>query len=153
MRTRSIFLSVVVIALTLGTATPQYGQNATAPYSDADYARNSLAVNLLRVINTAEAAYRMKHGSYVTWDVLVTSEEFTNGGLKRAGRSEPQLASAHFSKGAEILPGWMMRLDLTNDGKGYDLLLEDATDKTCGYAAVTDERGLIRQSKVIDCSI
>jgi hypothetical protein len=32
-------------------------------------------------------------------------------------------------------------------------LLEDKTDKACGYAAITDERGVIRQSKAIDCDI
>jgi hypothetical protein len=47
----------------------------------------------------------------------------------------------------------MLRLDLTEDGKGYDVLLEDTTDKTCAYAALTDERRLIRQSKAIDCQI
>jgi hypothetical protein len=30
---------------------------------------------------------------------------------------------------------------------------EDTMDKACGYAAVTDERGVIRQSKAIDCPI
>ena len=153
MRTRIMFLIVVVLALTLGTAIPQYGQNTSAPSSDADHARHSLAINLLRRINTVELDYRMKHGSYVTWDVLVTNEEFASQGMKWAAQNDPQLAGAHFSKGPEILPGWTFRLDLTNDGKGYDLLLEDTTDKLCGYAAVTDERGVIRQSKAIDCNI
>ena len=35
-------------------------------------------------------------------------------------------------------------------GQSYDLLLEDTTDKACGYAAVTDERRVIRQSKAMD---
>jgi hypothetical protein len=39
------------------------------------------------------------------------------------------------------------------DGKGYDLMLQDLTDKTCWYAALTDESGVIRQSKAIDCKI
>jgi hypothetical protein len=46
-----------------------------------------------------------------------------------------------------------LRLNITADGQGYDVLLEDTTDKNCGYAAVTDERGVIRQSKAIDCQI
>lgn len=37
--------------------------------------------------------------------------------------------------------------------QGYDLILEDLTDKSCGYALVTDERGIIRQGKTIDCAI
>ena len=47
----------------------------------------------------------------------------------------------------------MLRLNVTSDGKGYDVLLEDETDKACGYAVVTNESGLIRQSKVVDCQI
>ena len=37
------------------------------------------------------------------------------------------------------------------DGQGYDVLLQDLTDKKCGYAAVTDEYVVIRQSKTINC--
>jgi hypothetical protein len=51
------------------------------------------------------------------------------------------------------LPGWTLRLNVTSDGKGYDVLLEDTTDKACGYAAITNESGLIRQSKTLDCDI
>ncbi len=53
----------------------------------------------------------------------------------------------------EILPAWSLRLNVHADGKGYDVRLQDLTDKTCRYAALTDESGVIRQSKVIDCNI
>jgi len=33
------------------------------------------------------------------------------------------------------------------------VLLRDLTDDKCSYAALTDESGLIRQSKAIDCEI
>jgi hypothetical protein len=66
---------------------------------------------------------------------------------------DPELATAKFAATPEILPGRSLRLNLTADGQAYDLLLEDTTDKVCGYAALTDERGVIRQSKAIDCDI
>ena len=53
----------------------------------------------------------------------------------------------------EILPGWNLRLNVHSDGQGYDLLLTDMTDEKCGYAVLTDENGVIRQSKAIDCEI
>ena len=62
------------------------------------------------------------------------------------------LAGAHFATGPEILPGWSLRLNPTKDGAGYDVMLEDTTDKACGYAAVTDERGVIRQARAIELS-
>ena len=81
------------------------------------------------------------------------SKEFTDCVIEGIAGIDPQRAAAHFSKGPEILPGWTLRLNLTKDGKGYDLLLEDTSDEKRGYAAVTDERGIIRQSKAIDCPI
>jgi hypothetical protein len=150
-RRRSLFLGVVVAAMTLGAAIPQYGQNAAVEPTDAD-SRHSMAVGLLRSINTVEVVYQAGHGSYATWDDLLASKEFAEY-EKECLANIPEFAAAHFSKGPEILTGWTLRLNLTNDGKGYDLLLEDATDKKCGYAALTDERGVIRQSKAIDCKI
>jgi hypothetical protein len=151
MRTRSLFLGVVVAAMTLGAATPQYGQNAASEPTDAD-SRHSMAVPLLRSINTVEVGYQAGHGSYVGWDELLASKEFIEFD-KECLAHIPEFAAAHFTKGPEILPGWRLRFNLTQGGNGYDLLLEDATDKKCGYAAITDERGVIRQSKAINCPI
>jgi hypothetical protein len=151
MRTQSLFLGVVVAAMTLGAAIPQYGQNAAVEPTDAD-SRHSMAVGLLRSINTLEVGYQAGHGSYVGWDDLLASKEFMEF-EKECLTHIPEFATAHFTKGPEILPGWNLRLNLTQGGNGYDLLLEDATDKKCGYAALTDERVIIRQSKAIDCPI
>ncbi|MGA2430532.1 MAG: hypothetical protein ABSH13_18690 [Candidatus Acidiferrum sp.] len=149
MRIRSIFLgAVAVAAMTFGAAAPQYGQNAPAPGSDADSVKHTLAINLLRTINTAEADHKFRYGTYANWDDLLMNRDLA----KCAEQIAAQLG-AHLSKGPEIFPGWTLRLNLTNGGQGYDLLLEDTTDKPCRYAAGTDERGLIRQSKVIDCPI
>jgi hypothetical protein len=152
MRTRSLFLGVVVAGMTLGAAIPPYGQNAAVMASDAENARHMLAIGILRSINTAEVGYQFRHGSYATWDDLLTSKEFAEY-AKECLANIPEFAAVHFSEDPEILPGWTLRLNLTNEGKGYDLLLEDTMDKACGYAAVTDERGVIRQSKAIDCPI
>ena len=121
--------------------------------SGPDHAKHSLAINLLRAINTAENDYQQKHGAYAPWDTLLNSEEFTQYGIKLAARNEPKLGTVHLSNGPEILTGWRLRLDLTAESKGYNVILEDTEDKQCGYAAITDERGLIRQGKVINCPI
>jgi hypothetical protein len=65
----------------------------------------------------------------------------------------PQQSNLHFADAPEILPGWNLRLNVHPDGQGYDVLLRDMTDEKCGYAALTDESGVIRQSKAIDCEI
>jgi hypothetical protein len=151
MRTRIVFLGVVAAAMTLGAAITQYGQNAAVEPTDAD-SRHSMAVGLLRSINTVEVVYQAGHGWYAGWDDLLASKEFMEF-EKECLAHIPEFATAHFTKGPENLPGWRLRLNLTQGSKGYDLLLEDATDKKCGYAALTDERGVIRQSKAIDCPI
>jgi hypothetical protein len=153
MRKQRAIPTITLFAVLLGLFTPEYAQNMPTRSGETEHARRSVAIKLLRGINTAEMNYRQKHGVYVSWDVLVKTEEFTDRGMKWAAGNEPQLANIHFADAPEILPGWRLRLNVTADGKGYDLLLEDETDKTCGYAAITDERGLIRQSKVIDCQI
>jgi len=99
-----------------------------------------------------KSAIQAGHGSYVGWDELLASKEFMEF-EKECLAHIPEFAAAHFTKGPEILPGWRLRFNLTQGGNGYDLLLEDATDKKCGYAAITDERGVIRQSKAINCPI
>jgi hypothetical protein len=152
-RKRTVWVALVMAGLVPVMAAPQRGQSLPAQSSDSVHARRSVAVNLLRAINTAEYPYKSKHGTFASWDVLVTSEEFNGQGMPFATQNEPQLANAHFSKGPEILPGWTLRLNVTSDGKGYDVLLEDKTDKTCGYAVVTNESVVIRQSKTIDCDI
>jgi hypothetical protein len=50
----------------------------------------------------------------------------------------------HFGGLPEVLPELSLRLNVHNDGHGYDVLLEDLSDKN-GYAVVSDERGIIRE--------
>lgn len=152
MRNRAIASIVVLLVVPLGIANSLRSQDSPARPSDPDQARHSLAISLLRAINTVEVSPQSKQRAYLSKDELLASEEFS-GYTTRAARNNPQLAGAHISNGPEILPGWVLRLNVTADGQGYDVLLEDTTDKNCGYAAVTDERGVIRQSKAIDCPI
>jgi len=152
MHGRSISVALAMASLVLIMAAPQTEQTAQEQSSERAHARHSVAINTLRAINTAEYSYRTTHGTFVRWEILVASKEF-NGGMRFAAQNTPQVADPRFSKLPEILPGWELRLNVTSDGKAYDVLLEDKTDKACGYAAVTNESGLIRQSKTIDCDI
>ena len=103
----------------------------------------------MRDLNMAEVEYKSSHGTHAAKDTLLGSEEFKG---KWAPKIE-SIAKAPVSGGPEILPGWSLRLNVSADGQSYDVLLEDTTDKTCAYAGVTNETGIIRQSKAIDCTI
>ena len=153
MRRRRIWLTLFLGGMLLSVAIPQRAQSPAAQSSVDEHARRNAAVSTLRAINTMEVVYQSRHGSYASWDVLLASGEFTGRQMHLAVQNEPQLANVSLSNAPQILPGWALRLNVTSDGKGYDVLLEDQTDKTCGYAAGTDERAVIRQSKTIDCDI
>jgi hypothetical protein len=130
------------------------GQKAPSPgATDRDRERRSLAVNIVRAIDTAEANYKQKNGVYATWDNFISNGDFTDSGTKWAPESMPTVAHAMYGSGPEIVPGWKLRLMISKNGSAYDLLLEDVNDPKCRYAVGSDERGLIRQSKAIDCPV
>jgi type II secretory pathway pseudopilin PulG len=146
-----IVAGVCAIALLAGAAaSPQ--KVSIAPAS-RERERQSFAVNLARAINNAEQNYKSKNDKYADWATLTGNGDFTETGTKWAPAGFPTVGHAMYTRGVEIVPGWKLRLNLSHEGKAYDLTLEDATDPKCNYAAVTDERGLIRQSKVIDCPL
>ena len=114
-------------------------------------ANESSAVSSVRTINTAEVTYRHENTSFAIWQTLISSQpKYFDQFLARYGSEK---ANPHFSDAPEILPGWNLRLNVHSDGQGYDILLRDITDEKCGYAALTDESGVIRQSKAIDCQL
>ncbi len=130
------------------------GPQKTSPILNShENERRSFAINLLRALNTSEFDYQKKHGVYANWDALLADGYFDQSGTRYASPDFPTVAHALYGRGPEIVPGWKLRLNVSNNGKSYDALLEDVTDPKCGYAGVTDERGVIRQSRAIDCPL
>jgi hypothetical protein len=151
-RFRHLFL-VSLSAVALFLVPFARAQKNSASMQDRERERRSLAVNLVRAINTAEANYKKNHGSYASWDTLYGSGDFSDRGTRWAPESLPTVAHAMYGSGPEIVPGWKLRLQLSKDGNAYDLLLEDLSDPKCGFAVISDERGVIRQGKSIDCPL
>ena len=128
--------------------TPQFAQDSSKNPAQPEQVRRRTAITLLRIVNTAEATYKDKNGWFATWPNLLSSgPKVFEAFLARNG------SNLHFADASEILPKWNLRLNVHVDGQGYDVLLSDLTDEKCGYAALTDEGGVIRQSKAIDCAI
>jgi len=131
-----------------------FAQKQNSPtIQDRQREQRSLGVNIVRAINAAEANYKKRHGAYATWDTLIANGDFTDTGTKWAPESLPTVSHAMYGSGPEIVPGWKLRLTLSKDGTAYDLLLEDVNDPKCHFAVGSDDRGLIRQSKAIDCPV
>jgi type II secretory pathway pseudopilin PulG len=144
----SLILILVAIAL---PARPQ--KAPPLPSSSRENERRSFATNVLRAINSSELDYKTKHGSYANWNALLSNGYFSEAGTKFISQDFPTVAHALYGSGPEIVPGWRLRLNISNNGQSYDALLEDVTDPKCGFAGLTDDRGVIRQSKSVDCPL
>jgi hypothetical protein len=148
MTQRAIFL-LVLFAFWSGSREPHAEQT---PGQSSDDQRHAQAIGFLRTVNTAEVMEFHKSAAYATWPTLQAHQaQFLNRFLQQ--NYPAQAAAPQFSPEPEIIPGWSLRLEVHADGKGYDLRLLDLDDKSCSYAAISDESGIIRQSKAIDCPI
>jgi hypothetical protein len=151
-----IKMRVAVIVLCVGLlccSNVSAQRKASATLQDRQREQHSLAVNIVRAINTAEANAKQKNGAYVPWETLYNKGEFTDAGTKWAPESVPTVKHAMYGPGPEIVPGWKLRLTISKDGNAYSLLLEDANDPKCRYAVVSDQTGIIRESRSIDCPL
>ena len=145
-----LFVSAFLITLAM-PARPQKAPPVAA--STRENERRSFAVNVLRAINNSELDYKTKHGGYANWETLINNGYFTNTGTKYISEDYPTVAHALYGGGPEIVPGWRLRLNISNNGQSYDVLLEDVNDPKCGFAGLSDDRGLIRQSKSVACPL
>jgi hypothetical protein len=143
-----MLLTALLSVFALGSPAFQFAQSPSASTAnvnrqDSDHAS---LMGLMRTINTLEATDFYQYGSYSTWQTLLEHhEKDLNGWLARFYSRE---ANVHFGRMPEILPGWGLRLLVQTDGQGYVVVLEDTNDKT-GYAALSDERGIIRECKYL----
>ncbi len=151
MNKRPLILSTVLLVFLLGVEAPQFAQDTSTGPAKSDQERRSVAIGLLRTINTVEVDELSKYGAYSSWPTLLAHQPRIFDGWVARFYSED--AKGHFGEMPEVLPGWSLRLNVHAGGKGYDVRLQDLTDKKCWYAALTDESGVIRQSKAINCTI
>jgi hypothetical protein len=87
MEKQLVVLTTMLLTLVFGRVF-HFAQNSQAAPSDSGHAKHSLAVSLLRAINTAEMSYRHNHGEYGPWAVLFDSPEFPYGARKLIGLTD-----------------------------------------------------------------
>lgn len=131
----------------MGTLPPNSAQDVTPSSKNSDDKQQAVLLGLVRTINTIEVDELYKYRAYAQWPILLAHhrEDF-NGWLKRFYVSGD--SNARFGDMPEILHGWNLRLNVQADGKGYILLLADASDKD-GFAWVSDDSGIIRHCKYL----
>lgn len=106
-----------------------------------------VGVTVVRLINTAEMNYKRAHGSYATWDEL-----FRSGAISEREKQGTMFQGLKLSAGPEVTPGWVLNLVTAVGGQQYELSLRNSPD-ACGFSFFSDERGVIYQGGVIDCSV
>ena len=146
-----IFRITILLSFVACFAFSAVAQKTPFGIQDRDREQHSRAIGIVHAINAAEANYKQKHGTYATWDVFMSSGDFTNTGTKWAPESLPTVAHAMYGSGPEIVPGWRLHLVVSKDGNSYELSLEDVADTKCHFAITSDDRGVVRQGKSVDC--
>jgi hypothetical protein len=117
------------------------------------------AVNIIRVINTAEVVTcRTKDGGidanakFLSWAELLKAPCFKEAQGQFSGGRFSRVSELSFSPAPEIVPGLELRLVLSTDGSHYNLWLGQKRDDRCGFAFFSDERGVIYEGKAIGCN-
>ena len=123
----------VVLTLVAGPAFAQqclHGPDA----SPEQKARLTQAIGAMRNVNNMEANQPGARGNrYLRHEELATSPfalKQTNDAFK----------SLNLTPGAEILPGWQLTLDVTENG--YWFMIKDKTDP-CGFTLISNQSGVI----------
>jgi TonB family protein len=151
-----LFVVVFLLAVSIHVlrASGQAGTVSTPSAGSKD--QRSLAVGIVRLINTAEVIdCRTKDGKidegekFLPWDELLNAPCFKEA-QTRVIFTDFGISS--LAPGPEIVPGLELRLVVSADGKHYNLWLGQK-DVMCGFAFYSDERGVIYESKAIGCEV
>lgn len=142
MQKSRVILGTVLLLLVFVFLPPQFAQNVSPAPKDPDLDKRQ-ALSLIRTINTAELKEHYSHGSYAAWDTLFAHQaEYINQCAR--------LIDLQFGDAPEVLPGWNLRLTVSADSKGYDLLLRDLANKEIPFAAYSNEKGIIWVAKPLE---
>lgn len=140
--------SILVLA---STAIVPAGKGQSASGNGPELQQRRLAVDLVRAINTAEMAYRDRSGgSFAGWAGISASPEF-NTAITRSTHGDSKYKNVNLASPSEILPGWALRLTLSEDRKSYAVILIDTADQ-CSYSLMSDQEGIIREGRTIGCT-
>jgi hypothetical protein len=120
MKNNRVILSAVLLVVALGSSGSQFAQETpTGAEKSKAQDRHGLALGFLRTINTAEVAGFAQYRSYASWQTLLAHDaQYLNGWVATYYSENP---SVHFGDPPEILPGLRLRLNVHNNGQGYDV--------------------------------
>jgi hypothetical protein len=135
------YVGVALLFLLVGISAKLLAQEPKPP----SHEERAKAVNLVRLINTAENWYDRggaggieAHGRYASWDELNDS-----GVLKTVQGLMPMAKNLQVSAGPEAMVGYRLDLLVSADGKSYSLALHDTRDGDGLFSLFSDQNGII----------
>lgn len=141
-KSRSLSILVVVLLFAaVCTGLRVRAQDQETP----SHEERSKAVNIVRLINTAEVTYSSKkaaqaegHAGFATWDELYASGVITGIQERWAMAKNIEL-----SAGPEIIPGYRLDILVSPDGQSYSIALHDKKEGDHLFSLFSDQTGII----------
>jgi type II secretory pathway pseudopilin PulG len=118
------------------------GTFAQAPAAQDQQQARQLAVDIVRILNTAEQFYRTQHNRYATFDELRKS-----GAFPKAEKQSEAAAALAAAVGPDV-GGLILRLFTSHDGSQYNLSVDDEKNQGL-WAVFSNEKGLIYNGTVM----
>lgn len=135
-----MFALLLLIGTGLLMVVPAGAQSASA--SPDQQQNRQLAVDIVRIINTAEQYYRTQHDRFATIDELRKSGAFPKSD------TNSQAAQALAAAVGPDVGGFYLRLFTAPNGSQYVLSLHDQKDRAM-WSVFSNEKGLIYTGTVI----
>lgn len=129
---RSLITLLLFCALASVSAFGQCGRCDESP--EASKARSN-AVQVLRLLNTAENSYKARSGRYADLQSLLLSPAFREA---QSRFTDAQVGGT----AAELIPSYRTNFVLSEDGRHY-AIIANSNSTACRTALATDEQGLI----------
>jgi hypothetical protein len=136
-------LVILIVSALLGTNAPAANPDAATPQL------RSTAVNVIRLINTAENMEYRKNGKYLSWTELAKTASFQKA--KEVLAKHTDFTSANLSGEGAVVPGLALKMSISNEGKSYLLSLGPEDRHSCDSYFFTSELGLIQEGWTLDC--
>jgi hypothetical protein len=138
------YIGVGLFLLLVGISAKLLAQEQKSPSHEERFK----AVNLVRLINTAEAWYEsgtnteagviQAHGRFASWDELNSS-----GVLKTVQGQMTMAKNLQLSATPEVMQGYRLDLLVSADGKSYSLALHDTREGDGLFSLFSDQNGII----------
>jgi hypothetical protein len=108
------------------------------------------AITFLRIVNTAQQDHAQKNGRFLEWTELNRSKEYDAARLRLAKIFK--LDAMQVSQDPATVAGYQIQSAVSTDGKHYVITLDSRSSSDgCGLGFLSDESGLIRETRPIDC--